>query len=101
MDITLKLSRDFERCLDDLKRKYGEAFEYLNGLHPSQLDFSEFIDKFVEKDTMADTSVDPNANANHKDIRSFMTEKAKSENFYHHYQAVGTSHCQGVVRAGV
>lgn len=79
MDITLKLSRDFERCLDDLKRKYGEAFEYLNGLHPSQLDFSEFIDKFVEKDTMADTSVDPNANANHKDIRSFMTEKAKSE----------------------
>ena len=77
MDITLKLSKDFERCLEDLKKKYGEDFEYINGLHPSQLDFSEFIDNFVDKDTLADASIDPNANAN--DIRSFMTEKAKSE----------------------
>ena len=77
MDITLKLSKDFERCLEDLKKKYGEDFEYINGLHPSQLDFSEFIDNFVDKDTLADASIDPNAN--HKDIRSFMTEKAKSE----------------------
>ena len=28
---------------------------------------------------MADASIDPNANANHKDIRSFMSEKGKSE----------------------
>ena len=79
MDITLKLTKDFERCLEDLKKKYGEDFEYLNGLHPSQLDFSEFLDKFVEQDTMADATIDPNANASHKDIRSFMTEKGKSE----------------------
>lgn len=79
MEITLKLSKDFERCLEDLKKKYGEDFEYINGVHPSQLDFSEFIDNFVDKDTVADASVDPNANANHKDIRSFMTEKGKSE----------------------
>lgn len=79
MDIQLKLSKDFERCLEDLKDRYGEDFEYLNGLHPSQLDFSEFIDNFVGKDTLADASIDPNANANHKDIRSFMTEKGKSE----------------------
>ena len=79
MEIQLKLSKDFERCLEDLKKKYGEDFEYINGVHPSQLDFSEFIDNFVDKDTLADSSIDPNANANHKDIRSFMTEKAKSE----------------------
>lgn len=79
MNIELKLSKDFERYQEDLKRKYGEDFEYINGIHPSQLDFSEFINNFVEKDTLADVSVDPNANANHKDIRSFMTEKAKSE----------------------
>ena len=79
MDIQLRLSKDFERCLDDLKEKYGEDFEYINGLHPSQLDFSEFIDNFVDKDTLADASIDPNANANHKDIRSFMTEKGKAE----------------------
>ena len=79
MEITLRLSKDFERCLEDLKKKYGEDFEYINGVHPSQLDFSEFIDNFVDKDTLADASIDPNANANHKDIRSFMTEKGKSE----------------------
>lgn len=79
MEIQLKLSKDFERKLDALKEKYGEDFEYINGLHPSQLDFSEFIENFVVKDTIADTSIDPNANVSHKDIRSFMTEKAKSE----------------------
>lgn len=79
MDIKLELAKDFERCLEELQKKYGEDFEYINGIHPSQLDFSEFIDNFVDKDTLADSSIDPNANANHKDIRSFMTEKGKSE----------------------
>lgn len=79
MEIHLKLNKDFERCLEELKKKYGEDFEYINGLHPSQLDYSEFIDNFVDKDTLADASIDPNANASHKDIRSFMTEKGKSE----------------------
>ena len=79
MHIELNLSKDFERCLEDLRKKYGEDFEYINGIHPNQLDFSEFINKFVDKDTLADASIDPNANANHRDIRSFMTEKGKSE----------------------
>lgn len=78
MQIEFSLSRDFERCLDDLRKKYGEDFEFLNGVHPSQLDFSEFLHKFIDADTMADATIDPNANASHKDIRSFMTEKAKS-----------------------
>lgn len=79
MDIKLKLTRDFERTLEDLCKKYGEDFEYINGVHPSQLDFSEFLNNFVSKDTLADATIDPNASANHKDIRSFMTEKVKSE----------------------
>ena len=79
MNIELQLSKDFERCLDELRKKYGEDFELLNGVHPSQLDFSEFLNKFVGQDTVADATIDPNANARHKDIRSFMTEKGKSE----------------------
>lgn len=79
MDIQLKLTKDFERYLDDLKKKYGEDFEYINGVHSDQLDFSEFLNNFVAQDTMADATIDPNANASHKDIRSFMTEKGKSE----------------------
>ncbi len=79
MNIEIKLNKDFERCLEDLKKKYGEDFEYINGLHPSQQDCSEFLNKFVGNDTLADSTIDPNANANHKDIRSFMTEKGKSQ----------------------
>ena len=79
MEIHLQLSKDFERCLEELKKRFGEDFEIINGIHPSQLDFSEFIENFVDKETIADSTIDPNANVNHKDIRSFMTEKAKSE----------------------
>lgn len=79
MNIILNLDRDFERHLEYLKNKYGYDFELINGIAPCQLDFSEFIDNFIDKDTLADSSIDPNANANHKDIRSFMTEKGKSE----------------------
>lgn len=78
MDIQLKLNKDFERTLDAFRVKYGEDFEILNGVHPSQLDYSEFLDKFVKNNTLADTTIDPNANANHRDIRSFITEKGKS-----------------------
>lgn len=79
MNIELKLTRDFETQLEELAKKYGEDFLIINGIHPSQLDFSEFLNKFVSEGTMSDATIDPNANANHKDIRSFMTEKAKSE----------------------
>ena len=78
MDIKLNLHPDFERTLDYLRTKYSSDFEYINGIHPSQLDYSEFLNNFVKNDTLADTSVDPNANANHKDVRSFITEKGKS-----------------------
>jgi len=77
MDIQLKLNKDFERTLETLRIKYGTDFELLNGVDPSQLDYSDFLDKFVSNNTLADSTIDPNANANHKDIRSFITEKGK------------------------
>lgn len=79
MNIELSLTRDFEKTLEALFVKYGEDFLYINGIHPNQLDFSEYLNNFVGTKTLADSSIDPNANANHKDIRSFITEKAKSE----------------------
>ena len=78
MEIKLNLNPDFERTLESLRTKYSSDFEYINGVHPSQLDYSEFLNNFVKNDTLADTTVDPNANANHKDIRSFITEKGKA-----------------------
>ena len=78
MEIKLNLNPDFERTLEALRTKYASDFEFINGVHPSQLDYSEFLNNFVKNDTLADTTVDPNANANHKDVRSFITEKGKA-----------------------
>lgn len=77
MDIEIKLNKDFERCLNSLREEYGEDFEYINGVHPSQLDYSTFLNKFIQSDNVADSSIDPNANANQQDLRSFITEKNK------------------------
>ena len=77
MEIELKFNKDFERALDNLREKYGEDFEILNGIHNSQMNFSDFIDAFVDKN-VADVTIDANANASNKDIASFRTEKGKS-----------------------
>ena len=77
MDIELKFNKDFERALEALREKYGEDFEILNGIHNSQMNFSDFIDAFVDRN-VADVTIDANANASSKDIASFRTEKGKS-----------------------
>lgn len=77
MDIELKFNKDFERALESLRDKYGEDFEILNGIHNSQMNFSDFIDAFVDKN-VADVTIDANANASNKDIASFRSEKGKS-----------------------
>jgi ribonucleoside-triphosphate reductase len=77
MDIELKFNKDFERTLNTLREKYGEDFEILNGIHNSQMNFSDFIDAFVDKN-VADVTIDSNANASNKDIASFRSEKGKS-----------------------
>jgi intein/homing endonuclease len=71
------MNKDFERAFKSISDEYGEDFEILNGLHESQLNFSDFIDAFVDKN-VADVTIDSNANASHKDIRSLMSEKGKS-----------------------
>lgn len=77
MNVPLKMNRDFEKTIGIIGDKYGEDFEILNGFHESQLNFSDFIDGFVDKN-VADVTIDSNANASHKDIRSLLSEKGKS-----------------------
>lgn len=77
MNVELKFNKDFERTLNSLKEKYGEDFEILNGIHDTQMNFSDFIDAFVDKN-VADVTIDSNANASNKDIASFRNEKGKS-----------------------
>lgn len=78
MEINFKLNKDFEKTFKSIDDKYGEDFELLNGFHESQLNFSDFIDGFVDKN-VADVTIDGNANAHHKDICSMVGEKGKSE----------------------
>ena len=77
MNITLKTNKDFERAMNAMHEKYGEGFEFLNGFHETQLNFSDFIDGFIDKN-VADVTIDANANASNKDIRSLISEKGKS-----------------------
>lgn len=77
MNIPLKMNRDFEKAMAALNERYGEDFEFLNGFHETQLNFSDFIDGFIDKN-VADVTIDANANASNKDIRSLLNEKGKS-----------------------
>lgn len=77
MNIPIKVDRDFERHIYRLSEQYGEDFEFLNGFHDSQLNFSDFFDGFVRKKS-ADALFDTNASsAANKDIRSMMADKGK------------------------
>lgn len=71
------MNRKFEKAMRSMNKKYGEDFKYLNGFHETQLNFSDFIDNFIDKN-IADVTIDANANASNKDIRSLISEKGKS-----------------------
>lgn len=77
IEINLKVDKDFSTAFNKVIEKYGENFEYLNGFHENQTNFSDFIDGFVDKN-VADVTIDSNANASSKDIASLLCEKGKS-----------------------
>lgn len=49
MNIPIKMNKDFEKNMATMSEKYGEDFEKLNGFHETQLNFSDFIDGFIDK----------------------------------------------------
>lgn len=96
-NIELKLDKDFITALGKLKVKYGEPFERLNGFHNNNLDFTDFIDNFVDSATVADATIDSNSNSNTKDIRTLMSDMMKPHTkllsfnkiFYEHKKKYG------------
>ena len=77
MNIQVKLNKNFTTAYNRISEKYGEEFAYLNGFGDKQLSYTDFIDNFIDKDTVADASVDGNANVGHKDMRTLMNEMPK------------------------
>lgn len=57
--------------------EYGVEMAKLNGFSDEQLSYTDFIDNFVDKQTVADASIDGNANAGTKDICSLEAEMSK------------------------
>lgn len=74
------LDADFVKLYKELCTTYGDDLAKLNGVHSSQLDDTEFIDNFVDEETVADASIDGNANVGHKDMVTLVQEKSKPTN---------------------
>jgi len=77
MDIKLKLNNKFISCLYKLNEKYGEKFQLMNGSHNSNLNFTDFIDHFIDSKNVSDVSIDANANSSTRDVRTLMSDMMK------------------------
>lgn len=77
MIIKLKLDDDFALVFEREKSLFGERLAELNGLSDKQLDYTNFIDNFIDKETVADASVDSNANVGQKSMVVLLNEMAK------------------------
>lgn len=80
MQINVKTDKEFDEEFLKLKEEFGEEIAELNGVGDRQLSGGDFIDNFVDKTTVADASIDGNANVGHKDIVTLQNEMAKPIN---------------------
>ena len=77
-NINVKLNKNFTTQWNKMQELYGDEFAKLNGFSDEQLSFTDFIDNFIDAPTVADASVDGNANVGNKDMRTLMNEMPKS-----------------------
>ena len=67
LDVQIKLKRDF----------VSEYNKLQNGFGGGQLSYTDFIDNFIDRDTVADASIDSNSNVSSKDIVTLEREMSK------------------------
>ncbi len=77
MQIDIELRRNFISAYNKMQNEYGEEMARLNGFAAEQLNYTDFIDNFIDIDTVADASIDGNANVENKDIVTLMSEMSK------------------------
>ena len=77
MEINIKLNRNFTTAYNRLLNEYGTEMAAINGFSDEQLSYTDFIDNFVGSDTVADASIDGNANVGQKDIVTLINEMPK------------------------
>lgn len=77
MNINIKLIKNFTTQYNKLQEKYGTDLAKLNGFDDDQLSYTDFINNFIDQDTVADSSIDGNSNVAHKDIVTLEREMSK------------------------
>lgn len=77
MRVNIRLNKNFTTQFNKLLDAYGEEMAYLNGFGDNQLSHTDFINNFVDEATVADSSVDGNANVGQKDIVTLINEMPK------------------------
>lgn len=80
MDIKLNLDEDFCSKIKQLSEKYGEKFEIMNGFSNSHLNFTDYIDNFLESNSVSDITIDPTANCSVRDVRTLLNDMVKPHN---------------------
>lgn len=77
MKIEIKLLKNFVTQYNRLQSKYGTEIASLNGFGDEQLSYTDFINNFIDEQTVADASIDSNSNVSHKDIVTLEREMPK------------------------
>lgn len=73
----MTVDRRFKNMLEELHDKYGDKLMELEGMSPSQLDACNFMANFMESNTVADASIDDNANVGNKTVPTMLNESFK------------------------
>ena len=77
MKIDIKLNKNFVSQYNKLQQEFGTEIAKINGFDDGQLSYTDFIDNFIDEDTVADASIDGNSNVAHKDIVTLEREMSK------------------------
>lgn len=73
----MTLDRQFKNKLESLNDKYGSALMDIEGMSPKQLDTCNFFKNFIQTSTVADATIDDNANVTNKTINTMLNESQK------------------------
>ena len=79
MNINIRLSKNFTSRINKLNEEYGEEFARLNGLSDGELSLTDFIDNFIDTETVADASIDSSSNVSTKHMNTLLNEMPKPQ----------------------
>lgn len=77
MDIGIRLNKNFTTQYNKLQNEFGTEIAKLNGFADEQLSYNDFIDNFIDKQVVADSSIDGNSNVASKNINTLLNEMPK------------------------